>query len=347
MSKILEEDFEYIIRSLGDFSLLKHSTVLVTGATGLVGSFIVKMLNYMNKYHGLNITIVALIRNQDKAREILSDCDVTYILGDICNMPKIDSVIDYIIHCAAITKSIEMISIPVEVTEGIIIGTKNLLQVAYEKRVKSMVYLSSLEVYGQTNQALEFAKEEDLGYIEIQNVRNCYPLSKRMAENLCYAYHSEYKVPVKIARLAQVFGAGILKEESRVFGQFAKSAINKEDLILHTDGLSTGNYCYTADAVLAIVLLLLNGENGEIYNVSNEVNCMTIGQMADLVASIIAKGQINVKYEIQDGNKFGYAVPMHLKLSSEKIRTLGWKPKYNMIDMYCRMIAYMEESCIE
>lgn len=344
MSKILEQDFEEVISVFPEINMLKGSTIFVTGATGFLGSLLVKALDYYNKKLFLQLNILALIRNQEKADDILKGCNVRFLKGDLCNLPPIDIPVDYIFHCAAVTKSKEMIESPVEVIAGIVNGTQNILKLAYDKQITSMVYLSSMEVYGLTDASFKVTKERDLGYIDIQNVRSCYPLGKRIAENLCYSYYKEYHTPVKIARLAQTFGAGILNDETRVFSQFARSVIRKNNIVLHTDGSSTGNYCYTADAILALFILLLKGQDGEIYNVANEDTCMTIRQMAELVADKIADKNISVIYDASVADQYGYAVPVNMKLSSEKLRELGWGPKYNMEQMYQRMIAYMNEN---
>lgn len=136
--------------------------------------------------------------------------------------------------------------------------------------------------------------ENDCGIIDIMNARSCYPMGKRMAENLCFNYFYQYGLPVKIARLAQTFGAGILETDNRVFAQFARSVINKKNIVLHTDGSSIGNYCYSADAILGLILILLNGTNGQAYNVVNEESTMTIRQMAELVATRVAGGQLQL-----------------------------------------------------
>ncbi|MHB8064377.1 MAG: NAD-dependent epimerase/dehydratase family protein, partial [Ruminiclostridium sp.] len=192
------------------------------------------------------------------------------------------------------------------------------------------------------NGNLPIVHENDLGYIDLAHVRSCYPEGKRMAELLCNCYVKQYHVPIKIARLAQTFGAGISKEENRVFAQFAKSVINSENIVLHTDGSSVGNYCYTTDAIKAIFLLLLKGENGETYNIANEDANMTIHQMAELVAKNIADEKISVEFDIPDNSiTYGYAPIANIKLCSDKIRKLGWIPEFGIQEMYKRMIAWL------
>lgn len=167
-------------------------------------------------------------------------------------------------------------------------------------------------------------------------------LSKRLCENMCVAYMREYGVKVKIARLAQTFGAGILPGENRVFAQFAKSVISGRDIVLHTRGLSEGNYCYTRDCVLGLFIILLCGENGEAYNVANPKSHTTIAEMAHMVADKISNGKIKVIYDIPKDNVFGYAEDTKMKLNSDKLQALGWTPEIGLEDAYKRMIEQMK-----
>jgi NAD dependent epimerase/dehydratase family. len=328
--------------------IFANSTVLVTGATGFIGGLIVEQLIAMNLEYNTGIKLVLPVRNIEKAREKYPEVDEKYksitlietSLEDIRpEMP--DMPVDYIFHCASTTKSSVMVSNPVEVADGIVIGTKNILELARIKQVKSMVYLSSMEAYGIVGDDCGLVTENMLGDVDIFSARSCYPLGKRMAEHYCYIYYKEYGVPVKIARLAQVFGYGVDKNDSRVFAQFARAVINNKDIVLHTKGLSMGNYCESKDAVRALFTILEKGENGEAYNVVNEENTMRICDMARMVAEKVALGRIKVVFDIPDSNAYGYASDTHLRMSSEKLRKLGWKPTKNLEDMYRDLIYYM------
>lgn len=180
--------------------------------------------------------------------------------------------------------------------------------------------------------------EEEMGYINPADIRSNYPLGKRMCENMCVAYSKEFGVDVKIARLAQTFGPGITVSDNRIYVQFAKSVINNEDIILHTNGESEGNYCYTRDALKAIYTILLKGVSPEAYNVANENNHTTIKDMAYMVADDIAHNSINVVFDIPNNNKYGYASTTKMKLDSSKLRYLGWKPEIDLIEQYERLI---------
>ena len=185
--------------------------------------------------------------------------------------------------------------------------------------------------------------EQDYGYIDISSVRSCYPEGKRMCECLCTAYASQYGLNVKSARLAQTFGPGILPTENRVFAQFARSAMNGQNIVLHTMGTSEGNYVYTRDAVKAIIMLLTEGSAGQSYNIANEKSHMTIRQMAELVVNEIADNKIQVVIDVpKDNSSLGYAPGVKMWLDASKIRALGWQPEVDLAESYRRMIKWME-----
>ncbi len=312
---------------------------LITGATGYVGSMFVKDL------YASDAEITVIVRNPEKAVSMLGERP-KLLVGDITDKAFMDGIggeYDHIIHFAATTKSAEMVERPVETLEGIIAGTGNVLEIARRSNIKSMVYISSMEVYGNIDCSDGHrVKEDEPGNIDLFNVRSCYPLGKRMAEHLCFLYHKEYGVPVITARLAQTFGKGILLGENRVFAQFAGAVINKKDIVLHTEGLSMGNYCEISDCIRGLHILLEKGSFGEAYNIVNEESTMSIRGMAELVASDVAEREINVVTEIDDKNR-GYAADTLLRLSGEKMRRLGFEPKVSLKDTYIMMIQDMKD----
>ena len=340
---VFEEDLEYLsdeLRNLG----FHDKSFFVTGATGLVGTVLVKAILTGNQKYNLNNRVIAFVRNKAKAEKIFTGYQgLELCIGDIINPIKYDKKIDYIIHAACETKSIQMVSNPVETLWISLMGSKNVLDFAKQKDIDKMVYLSSMEVFGNPKDAEGRVTEKELGYIDIQNVRSCYPESKRMVENMCTCYASEYKVPVVVARLAQTFGAGVSREENRVFAQFARSAMSGTDIVLHTTGASYGNYVYTADAITAIFTLLQKGNVGDAYTIANEKSSMSIKNMAELVAKKIAGGSIEVVIEISEGTVYGYAPDVTLKLDATKIRKLGWKPRTDLEESYRRLIRDWEE----
>ena len=347
---ILNEDFENICKQDISLEKFRNKSFLITGATGLIGSLIARYLLYCNNAKGLNTTVFALVRSEKKARN-LYEVDGQLPRGlklYIHELGGTDGIelphVDYIIHAAAITKSKVMVTNPVETIITSINGTEEVLKFANNTGADGVVYISSMEAYGTVDKN-GMTSEDELGQIALENVRSCYPESKRMCEMLCNAYASEYGMNIKSARLAQTFGAGILKGENRVFAQFARSAITGNNIVLHTEGKSEGNYVYSADAVAAVLMLLAKGKTGEAYNIANEDSHTTVREMAELVANEVTGGKIKVRIDIpKDGSSLGYAPDTKLYLSSEKMRALGWKPEVGLLEAYQRMIAWMMQT---
>lgn len=344
MNKILLKDIGNLSDKPINWEEFRDTSILVTGATGLIGSLFIRMLyNVALKKH-LNIRIYAQVRNIEKAEMIFAGMNLIYVPGDIKSdnsiFDKLEN-IDYIVHCAAITTSKEMIEKPVDNIYTSIMGTKNILELARRVNIRKCIFISSMEIYGVVEQNKKRCGEKTLGNIDISVPRSCYPEGKRMCECLCNAYFSQYGLNVCSARLAQTFGAGVSMNDTRVFAQFAKSVINGMDIELHTAGTSYGNYCYTEDVIYAILLLMLKGVPGEAYNVVNEETTMTIAEMAEMVADKIGNNKIRVRYPDEHHDmtaQYGYAKETGLRLSSEKIEQLGWKPSYGLQEMYERMI---------
>lgn len=336
----LEEDLKNIADYLKS-EKFSNCNVTVTGATGLIGSLIVKAIIFCNKQYNLNISVNAFVRSQEKVKVTFNNTDipnVKFVYQDITKPIPLDLKTDYIIHTANPTVSKYFITNPVETIETIYSGTKMVLEYAKSVKAKSVVYLSSMEVFGATDKSKNQIFENDIGYLDFLNIRSCYSEGKRLAECMCKCYAEEYDLNVKIARLAQVFGAGISKNENRVFAQFARSAIKKKDIILHTSGESVGNYCYTTDAIKGIFLLLKKGVIGEVYTVVNENTAVTIKDMACMVAEELAHNEIKVIFDIPQENVFGYAPPTTMHLSSKKLQNLGWKPEVDLKTSYIRMM---------
>jgi nucleoside-diphosphate-sugar epimerase len=318
---------------------LRNQTVMVTGATGVVGSAAVRALYGCNGILGLNVKIIALGRNKAKAQPLTDIYGAEFISHDIRDpLPDIKKA-DYIIHCAANAASRDMAGKPVAVAEISLKGMMNIMSFASERDIKGMVFLSSMEAYGYTKPEQEWLTETDLGYIDLYSARSCYPEAKRMCENLSFCFYSQYGVPVKTVRLSQTFGAGTPRDDPRVFAQFARSALAGDDIILHTQGKTLGNFVYISDAVRALFLVLLKGKDGEVYNVANPSAITTIREMAEVVANDIFNGEVGVRVEIPPDSKcLGYPPETARKLSAEKIMGMGWLPRYGLRDMYIKML---------
>ena len=346
VSSILQEDLYNNAKIINELQSLNNKKIVVTGATGLIGSVLCKSVLCANRLYNCNITIYAVVRNMSKAQKIFENVrerkEFNILKCDFMdnNNFELQDNIDYIIHTAAVTTSKMMVEKPVDTLFTAINGTKAVLEFARKKRILGVVYLSSMEVYGSFSDE-KYVDENTYGEIDILSTRSSYSEGKRICENICAAYNHQYDVPVKIVRLAQTFGPGISKEDNRVYAQFVRSVIEEKDIVLHTKGLSEGNYVYVSDAINAILKVLLNGKNGDAYNIANEESHMQIKQMAELVAQKVAKGKIRVVYDLQSNN--AYAKDTKMKMDTHKIKELGWKPKVSLYDTYIRMINYIRE----
>lgn len=342
-NSVLQKDIESVVAKGCCIEDIKDSTVFVTGASGLIGSQIVKVLACANRLNNTNIKVLAFVRNEEKAKKVfgrlLERGDVELVIGDINSKISVEQKVDYIIHGASATSSRFFVTNPVETITIAIDGTRNILEFAKEKAIKGMVYLSSLEVYGVPNTADGVVKESDYGYIEPLSTRSSYSEGKRMVECLCASYAAEYDVPVKVVRLSQTFGAGVEYNDGRVFAEFARCAMEKKNIVLHTEGKTYRTYCYTSDAITAILTVLSKGEIGEAYNITNKDTGVTIKEMAQCVCDTFPESGISVEIDIpKDIASFGYNPEMVIKLDTDKLENLGWKATVGLSEMFIRLI---------
>lgn len=337
MDKVLARDINNFVSSFPFRKKLHSTTFLVTGATGLIGSTLIRCLSAL----GEDIHIFAPIRNIAKADDMFGRdyTNVDFVECDIMNYDYSQfGNIDYIVHCAAPTASKFFVESPVETINTIFNGTKVILDYTKTHSVKSIVNLSSLEVYGTILDDNKSITEDVQGYLDPLSVRSSYPMAKRAVENLCVAYAKEYNVHVKTARLTQTTGAGIAKNDNRIIAQFSSLVANGEDIVLHTKGDSARPYCYTIDSINAILYILLKGKDGEAYNVANEETYISARGMAEYLKANFNPA-INVKVEL--GDNYGYAPATKLRLSSEKLKSLGWKPQYGLKEIFGNLIEYL------
>lgn len=346
-NKIFAEDLKQIADTeCIAWDKLKAQTILVTGGTGLIGSTLISALLYANHVKELNLQVIALVRDLTKAenqfaeQRHFSDA-LSFVVGTVEECPKLDVPVDYIVHGAGPTASNFFVEHPVETIKIAVQGTVKMLETAREKNVKGFVYLSSMEVYGAPH--TDAVIEETQGTtVDTMSVRSCYPEAKRLCESLCASYASEYNIPAMAIRLAQTFGPGVAANDQRVFAEFARYAMNKQDIILQTAGTSKRCYLYTADAVTAILTVLLYGKAGEAYNAANEKTYCSIVEMAQMVAEKIGDNKVKVIVRVDGKHEQKFPPPHNLNLGVKKLQSLGWQDFVSLQEMYERMIGGME-----
>lgn len=341
-AEILQEDVRLFAERFELADQLRGKTFLVTGATGLIGSVLVKCLLELNKKKNIKLKVIAVVRSREKALAVFGEKStnleivVTELSGIGLESHSLHA--DYVVHLASPTASKYFVEKPVETLRTAIEGTTSLLEYAKKCNVDAMVYASSLEVYGR-NYTDDLIKEDFQGYVDPLEVRSSYNIGKRTCECLCHSYAEEYGINVMIARFTQVFGAGISAQENRVFAQFARSVIEGKNIELHTEGRSAKPYCYTTDAVSAILCMLLKGEKGAAYNIANKDSYISIKDMACLVRDGFNS---SIDVLVVPTENLGYAPETRLKLDTTKITELGWSPQYELKEMYRRTIKYLK-----
>lgn len=338
---IIREDIECVSNAeFIPWDKMKGAAILITGATGLIGTTMIHSLNHANKTKTLNLKIIALVRDEKKAKkhfkDILDDGMLRLTEGTVEKLPEVDGPIDFIIHGASQTASKEFIRHAVETIETSVFGTFNLLKLAKEKSVKGFVYLSSMEVYGYPERGHKVT-EDEIGSMTPLDLRNSYPISKIICESMCCAFAKEYGVPATICRLTQTFGPGVNCNDARIFAYFGRCINEKKNIVLKTKGETERCYLYTTDAVTAILMILLKGIPGNAYNAADENTYCSIAEMAERIA---ADGGIQVEYDIQNEAVNGFPQTLYMNLDTNALKQLGWEPQggYSISEMYQRMI---------
>ena len=336
MNKILLEDLENIVERSKDYrDDFSGKCFLITGATGLVGSLLVRSLCKMSETFDLNLRIIALVRNKEKAEAKFGDLDIEIITS--CE--ECEGVVDFIVHCAAPTQSQFFVEKPIETMDAIVLGTKEMLEFARNKQVEKFLYISSMEAYGTVDEERIMHEEDVNGRVALDRARSSYPLAKRMAELYTNCYSNEYGLNVSIARLAMCFGSGLSKEDNRVHKSFCEDALNGRDIVVKSSGETVVNFVYSVDMVVALLTLLAKGKNKETYNVAGENDGLTIYGMAQYIAEL---GGVNVKKELPQGVS-AFAPENKMRLDVSKIKSLGWQPKYDLVKALERLMNYLRD----
>lgn len=326
MDKIFQEDINNIIWDGGDmWDKLSGCRVLVTGAAGLIGSYLVKTLLRIP-----GCKVVALVRDKNKI-----DCkDLEVIEQDVSEPILVDGDVDYIIHAASLASPKYISTDPVGTILPNVIGTNNLLALAHKNKSKGFLFVSGGEVYG-TGQLNTPTKESGYGALDPMSVRSCYAESKRAGEALCACYRAQYGVNAIVARLAHTYGPGVKRDDGRVFADFVYNIIDGKNIQLNSDGSAIRSFCYISDAVLGLFTVLLKGES-RAYNICNENACISIYDLAVTLADIY---HIGVKAYSDRKDPLSKSC-----LDSTAVRALGWNPQIGIKDGFTRTIESIKEN---
>ncbi len=342
-TKWYREDIEYIASFNIDWEKLQGTSVLVTGATGLIGTVVVDALMYKNSVDKLDLKVFALARDKEKIEKNFGSYRKARffkaIRGDVAKKLIVKEKVDFIINLASNTHPALYATKPIETINSIVTGTKNVLEFAASNKVKRVINASSVEVYGENRGDTERFKEDYSGYINSNTLRAGYPESKRLAEALCQAYIAEKNLDIVSVRLGRVYGSTTQKSDSKSTSQFIRSAVNKQDIVLKSEGRQEYSYVYVADVVVALLLLLTRGESSESYNIASD-EAKDLRGVAEAIANI---NNSKVVFDIpNETERKGSSVVQRALMDSSKIKALGWRSGYDLVNGLERTVRILE-----
>lgn len=326
------EDIYKIIDLDIEWDRIDNSSFLIVGASGMIGTVLIDVLMERNTKKNSNIKIYAMGRNVERIKqrfdEYLENKLFEFICCDINKGFSFDKPVDYVVHCASNTHPKAYATDPIGTIMTNVLGTNNILNFATQVKAKRIVFLSSVEIYGENiNNVKKFA-EADAGYIDCNTVRAGYPEGKRVGEALCQAYITKNNLDIVIPRICRVYGATMLDNDSKALAQFIRNAVKKENIVLKSTGTQCYSYCYVADVVSALLFILLYGEKGNAYNIADENSDVYLKDLARLLSDLAGtKVVFELPSEIEQQ---GFSKATRAILNADKLKQLGWVPFYDI-----------------
>ena len=296
MSKITSQILNTIVEDIKqEAKALDGKTILISGGSGFIGSYINAVLYLLNKKIFKNKCKVISIDNYITGSRKnflldIKDKNFQFLDGDI-RLPVItNEKVDYIIHAAGLASPFYYKKYPLETIESAILGAKNLLELARITKPESFLFFSSSEIYGDPHPEFVPTPETYAGHVSSVGPRACYDESKRLAETLCITYHQIYNIPIKIVRPFNIYGPGMKHIDYRVIPTFIYNGLKSKDLPVHDKGIQTRTFCYISDAITAIFKVLISGKKGEVYNIGNDKPEIGMFELAQIISEMLGNG---------------------------------------------------------
>ena len=347
MNKIIEKDLIELSKRPINLDKLRNKTIIIFGVNSLIGRYFGYYLLFMNKEYNLNMKVIGTSRNKEKTKayfkDFISDENFKVLLQDIEKPIICDDKIDYIVDTAGYASAYHIVNQPVDIIKANTIGTINILEFAKNKNIENIVFTSTREVYGKVSDK-EKLDEESFGSMNHIEVRNCYPESKKMSENLFVSYHEQYGIPYTILRIAHTYGPTMtLLNDGRVMSDFLNFYLNNKNIVLNSNGTAVRSFCYITDTIYGMILTLLNAKN-EIYNLSNETEPFEVKDVAEMIVKSNPSKNLKVEFNISNDEKVtkGYNKIPVIPMDTRKIEQLGWKPNICLLEGLKRTINYFE-----
>lgn len=337
---VIAQDVARILDADLPWTQLRGAHVLVTGASGMLPSYVVYTLLALNDRFDAGITVHGLVRNEAKARSILAPVldrpDMHLLVQDVAEPVRIDGDLDLVVHGASAARPALHSQDPVGTMRANLLGTMSLLDlsVAHGSR---FVLMSSAEVYGSQPPEISLIDEHSYGGLDILSPRSSYSEGKRAAETLCAAYAAQHGLTCRIGRFGHIYGPGMALDDGRVQADFASRVLAGEDIVLNSDGSATRTYTYVSDAVTGMFYALLRGTETA-YNIADPAGLVSIRELAELFTQVRPDAGLQVR--IQAAQTSGrYAAAKAQGLSSARLQALGWDPQVDLPTGLGRMVA--------
>lgn len=346
-NSIIESDLEYITGADLPWESFRNKTFLISGASGFLPTYIVEVLLYLNETKQLNIRILGLVRNIEKAKEKFlhhkENKNLILISQDVCDKIEIDEKIDFIIHAASQATPKIFSKDPVGTITPNVIGTSNLLNLAADKKVECFLFFSTTGVYGFVDEKSYPIKEDCFGSLNPTDLASCYIESKRMGENMCVAWMHQYGVPIKIVRPAITYGPGVRLDDGRSFADFISNIINYRDIEIFSDGKASRSFCYLADATLGFFTVILKGKVGEAYNIAADQEISIIDLARLLAEKAFPERKLKVVMKKNDSKDYLRMNFPRNSFNIAKAKELGWKINFSLEEGFKRTVMSFEE----
>lgn len=315
------------------WGMLVGKTVVISGATGMIGAFLIDVLMRKNSTEGLGCDVVALGRSAGKAKARLPYFGRDHFSFEeglvTASGYRPVAPADYVLHLASSTHPRQYATDPIGTIRANVDGLQNLLEYSADCGAR-LLFASSVEVYGQNRGDVERFTEGYCGDIDCNTLRACYNESKRLGEAMCQAYRSQRGVESVIARIARVYGPTLLPDDSKALSQFMHRSLTGEDVVLKSEGTQRFSYLHVADAVSGLLYVLLFGADGEAYNLADEGSDIALKDLAAIVAEV---GRVKVVFDLPDAQEAaGYSKATLALMDGSKAKGLGWIASYGIAD---------------
>ena len=238
------------------------TTVLITGALGFLGQYFLGFFTHIND------------RLLDNPSRILAYDNM--ITAEVTNAAGIASPFYYQKY-------------PLETLDVAVTGTRNLLELAREKRTQGVLFFSSSEIYGDPDAKHVPTSESYAGHVSCTGSRACYDESKRLGETLCVIFHKLHGIPTKVVRPFNVYGPGMKETDYRVLPNFGSLIVGGKPLNIYGTGKQTRTFCYITDALEGFLRVLLDGVPGEAYNIGNPKPEISVLELVSLLERTLGR----------------------------------------------------------